>query len=1378
MTFLKEDIEKRISGLQLELEDLKEKLEKESDLKERARLQGKINQIEQKIRLFENGYKPMPGFLLDGLKNNIREIEEEIEQEEGIEKRQQLQRQRNSYIEIAAERQRAIESKDEYEDACLQIESDERMLERIGSGYLDEVDVEILINSDLAPFIDKYFQGQLEVAFSQMITVDRTQLAYSHISADELKAKAEEEWNSFRENTENKILELEAEKKEIENNPGKKLEIRERQRRRLKAINHSIPFLEEQLKTGEDDWKHRYRTKIERKQPGSVMGNVHDDTILKVKQLFETAKAYKLEQIHSYLEERFEKLETLVEELESKGSSQSEFIETAREELEKAKDLYLNPDITDPEELRNIAKSLNESEIVIKAEHEEIGDKEERVANPEEKAIIIERINENYGVLQTSLNDLKELPMEALIERIAVQLVKEHGKSDAIDSIIRKRAKKLHELKTQDGKLGERIQELEAEMAELETMSAEELIRLEGSLSQLGKKLELIQEPESVLEHVEEPSYQQAVIAHETLRGLDKCITNEDIQEILEENLGEEHLSLVSHSKFETEFRQFTEGGHMVMQEDGDEWKVILDESAFINTSPEELKKELSHELLHVVFEKGDGIREQVQERFLKDYGEEWPDIRQAFLDMAEETHKQPPHGNHWEDDDILSELYAMQNEMGQSISNGDTATDRLNNLLTGAGLGEAIEGINEKAKSFENDKVTRGYQAGVEKGEEGGQPTRNLGMKTVSQERAVYEKYKGDIEGLQTRITELKKSGYLQYTKGAMKLLNIMEDYLRDTGSLNHDLAEDPGNLVLISSIEQRNGKVADELNNIETEVGKAARNAPNNEMGFLRKMWLNTTFMSAVDFGQVAIDAWEFLERRHNRRKADHAATIGMALFKGTDIGREAYARQQKAEADEVQEWKSRYENLDAWQLLDELKNLAHSIDPSKDQLKAVLRILAEKGRLNWLDANLWICLNRLQSSVELKPKDRVLLHNPVLLRQKLHKAMGEIWDYDEYSSLLRQNESAYESEKSKYESEHDRSQDTLTAKLDDMLERHRNGENVDPMEYESIIEYCIKNGKSYAENVMFHLIMGMALGILAPDRGLALGKHLNAWPTIDWFTSLQPPYTKEDFENLCKREFSASYEEHSLSGASGGRDFKNWFWRVPQNEQRVIERVQKSVNERGWDHDWARSIACLGSATTAKQFLSGRSGQIETKTTAIGNMYVGYIQWLEENAKNPEFATKEKFAKIAASIAMSEGILNGTAYNRKDSDISARQDEAMNTASPRESGVGRHAGKSLRFHRDISSTYLYMIDQEFFGFLLDPTNREARDESKKKKLGEWAAQHLAKHYPELAAEMKEVNTIDQIYDRMDLIINVMFENMSNDRFRWMLSQLAPKD
>jgi len=1319
---------------------------------------------------------PMPIFLSNGLQNNIDEIETLIDKEKNVKKRHELQKRRNKCLDTIKEKQTPISTEKELNNSLFQIRESDNILQKIKTDNLDERDIDYILTSDLSSFIDTKFRNDIEDVFLQMVTNDRVQNVVFHKSLDDLHSDADIAWSNYKVDLESSIAKLKTEAKNIESNSAKTRYSRNIQHKKIAQIKQNIDSYEKQLKE-QESWKHRYRTLSEKDQSKSVMSNVRGSVIDKLKNLFESAKILQIEQIHIYMKGKFNDLEQKIDNYKPKEKAKEEWLKIARNQIQKGKNLYLDPNICNPIEIGKIVKSLNDISEVLDFENKEINSKEDLIANIEVRSNTEDTIRKNHKKILELLDNLKDSSFDELEEKIKRYFKSKYNFLED-SAVVKKRIDNLKLFKDENTKLEQYISEFKLEVQNIDKMDAEELTQLNNDLIRLNNNLDFLEEPNEAIKQLDD------VDIHDVLLKIEQSKTAQDIKEILLENFTKNnHINIINHSDFENFARKHTADGHMIIEMDGNDWRISIDESSLNgDIDITDLKKQITHELLHIEFETNNKIKAEFKKIIVENSPTEWANIRAAFVKRANENHIVSPNGtpfkNHKDYDDyILSELYAMQNEIGRNwrhpINGKESSTDKLNNLLVSAGLGKAIANSNKEKQFNEDGNIERfGYQSGAEKGEEGNRTSVNTEKISMSKEEAVYKKNEQEINALKERIKELRSSKYLQYTKNAKPLLSAMNTFNEGTVKLNKMLLGDSGNNVISTSIAERNNKLGTELNDVEAKIGKAASHAPNDEIGLFRTLWINTTFISLDDIGQVAIDAFEFFDRRHKRVKADHAAQLGMTLFNGTDLGREAYARQQKAEAEEVQEWQSRYENLDAWQLTDEIKKISKRLIPSPDQLKAILRILAKKGRINWLDENLWICLNKMQSSIELLPKDRVLLHNPVLLRQKLNNAMGEIWDYDEYSSLLRENEGAYNSEKSKYNSEHNRSADTLTQKLDDLLARHRDGEQIDPIEYESIIEYCLKNGKSYAENIMFHLIAGMGAGILPPDRGLALNENSNIWPALDYFLSFQPPYTADDFKRLCENEFPTAFNAGSISDGSG-EDFMNWYWRVPQNDQSVIERVQKSVGERGWDHDWGRSIACLGSAQTAKQFLAGRSGQQETKQTAVGNAYVGAVQWLEENALRPEFATKEKFAKIAGWIAMSEGILNGTAYNRSESDISTRQNETMNSTKPREAGVGRHGSADLRAHREITQQFLFEIDAGFFEFLNNAS--EARSKEKKQELGKTAAQYLTRRYPGLADEMQNIEEIDQIYERLDLIIDLMFNNMSESRFKEILGNIS---
>lgn len=1361
----------------MDLEMLEMNLETEQAIDKLASIRDKIEKTKEEITDLESTTvtEPLNTTLLSGLQNRISDIEFFLKTEKNTTKREELETSRINCIKALSDRQKPVTNAAELNDAVDQIESDQRLINSLSNGKIDEVDLYLFMDSDMLQFVDSKLERELKDASIQMTTNDNTQYALGR-TKEKLFEDADSKWLESKKSTEQDIRNFEKEKTEINAEiPEASISKREQLRRRLKEIDRLIPKYQDQIKEGRSDWTHGQR-KLEEKKDASrpVTDNVDPNTLEKLQTLIIESQGIRAEKVQEYLAGEFRKLEEQLAEAKKGDVFSGKTLMSLEDKFAEAKSLLIDQKQTDPKLLRRLTDNFQNAKAHLSTSVEEIQEVKEN--RPQIEA----QVTSDYAKLQQALTNLSPDKIQEVLKKYRQELADQKIPEDS--AIFRKAMTALNQLSDPNSDIHAKLKEFSQRLENISEIDAEELLAISRDFEVIKPQLEFLENFDANLAEAISPENQDAKLAHKTIKELGQAQNPDDIRKILETNLGTEHLQFVSHAEFEKEHRDVTEKGHMIFEKEGDKWKIIIDESVFKEAkSLEILKTQLTHELLHVEFEKSDRVKTQVREALKEADPEKWEEIRAAYVEKANSEGKIAPDGQKWKDDGshddyILSELYAMQNEMGRVWSEGKSLTDKLNNLLVGAGVAASIGDIAEKTRAYEEGakKEKFGYAGGIDESEDIQPASSSISTtESMSKGEATYHSNHEKIEKIRKRLDELSKSEYLGLIPGASQLRDAMEDYNESTDGLNEDFKKNPESEIFAIEIDNRINKVSSDLTNVEDKIGKAARNAPNNEINLLQKLWINTTFLSIEDFVQVGTHAFEFFQRRHKRKVEDHAAKLGMALFSGTDLGREARARQQKAEAEEVSEWQDRYKTLDAWELMDEMKGIANSPAPNSDQLKAILRILGEKGRLDWRNEDLWIALNKLQSTTELKPGDQLLLHNPILLRQRLRTALGEIYDYDEFETLERSNEGAYQSEKGKYDTRHSRMQDQLDPLLDEMLSQHRAGEQVDPILYESIMEYAIKNGKSYAENVMFHLISGMAEGLLAPDRGLALGDHLNIWPAIDWFSSMTPPMSQADWRRLCMEQFPKDFMNASISEDGFGNEFKNFYWTAIQNSDKVIERVKKSVGERSWDHDWGRSIAPLGDSRTAKQFLSGRSGQQETKITGVGNAYAGAVMWLEENSRNPQYASKENFARMAGWIAMSEGILDGSAFMDKSKDINTRADESMNNSVPRESAVGRHKGKTVREHREIASDFLMKLDPQFFTMI---KGREAREDKTKKEMGENARDYLMQKYPSIANDLADVEDIDQIYTRIDLIIGAMFDKLSDAEFQAILDETAP--
>jgi hypothetical protein len=222
-------------------------------------------------------------------------------------------------------------------------------------------------------------------------------------------------------------------------------------------------------------------------------------------------------------------------------------------------------------------------------------------------------------------------------------------------------------------------------------------------------------------------------------------------------------------------------------------------------------------------------------------------------------------------------------------------------------------------------------------------------------------------------------------------------------------------------------------------------------------------------------------------------------------------------------------------------------------------------------------------------------------------------------------------------------------------------------------------------------------------------------------------------------------------------------------------VIQRVRKAAGEKErWDHDWVRSIAVVGDAETVKRFFAGRSGRKEAQETAIENVYVGAIQWLEENSKKPEnIDYRFHFARMAGWVAMAEGHLDGTAfYKGGDADIAARSNETMESNIAREAGFANHGDWTVRQHRNKARMFLDMVEPNFFRLFRGKTGHKEDKEA----LGKQARDYLNEHYPTYSEKWNTIREIDNVYNNIDFITKVFMSNeyMSEERLMYIINAM----
>lgn len=286
----------------------------------------------------------------------------------------------------------------------------------------------------------------------------------------------------------------------------------------------------------------------------------------------------------------------------------------------------------------------------------------------------------------------------------------------------------------------------------------------------------------------------------------------------------------------------------------------------------------------------------------------------------------------------------------------------------------------------------------------------------------------------------------------------------------------------------------------------------------------WFHSLQMISLnDIYQMGVKVGEDLQRMWTHRGDNVQASLGESLTKWIptneiwglkylgQLKHEFHRRTQETELHEVGIWKEALKNLDAHELQHMLGEAKE-----KEQLRGIIELLIEKGRLDLNDMHFWHTLMELSGmhgmpTLQCKSSD--------VLRDKwLQKMVTAIWDdKDKFFEWRQSNDGAFESGKKKFTNTTDQLSnvkgglgDTLSKQLKlwvDAREHHTTvPDEVNPHLYEEILHYAMRNGKMSMEDKLYYLVQGVATELLSIDRLRIMagqtGEILNLFPFIDYF------------------------------------------------------------------------------------------------------------------------------------------------------------------------------------------------------------------------------------------------------------------------------------
>jgi hypothetical protein len=402
-----------------------------------------------------------------------------------------------------------------------------------------------------------------------------------------------------------------------------------------------------------------------------------------------------------------------------------------------------------------------------------------------------------------------------------------------------------------------------------------------------------------------------------------------------------------------------------------------------------------------------------------------------------------------------------------------------------------------------------------------------------------------------------------------------------------------------------------------------------------YLKKLWAETYFMRPDDLwemGKIFVDYWK---RRYGRKQKTRIGTLGENAFPGL-YGSEYKRVKQASENEHVNNFKESYSNFG----VDELKNKMYATK-DKDELKAVIEVLAEKGQIKWEDKKMWETFNRIAQGSPCWVREKTYLDD-------IEKIVDSFWGRDSFREYRNKNDSSYNSVREAFQDNAKRLENDpqknggLRGALKSLMFKHLRGDYVNPAEYESYLYFAIKAGKLSFENKLYFLIMGLgAVGpsgmpLLSIDRVASVeGDLLNNFPILDYF--VDPNTQKYDEQGRPKRNRTTGEPEkgrpdmnfykrlvrlycapngdlrniHKADECENGTEFDDFSDRVIMwNEYARIRLEDKAASEVArWDHDDFHKFAPILNDETIEQLTKLRGGaQAQASIAGLRNAYTG--------------------------------------------------------------------------------------------------------------------------------------------------------------------------
>lgn len=449
--------------------------------------------------------------------------------------------------------------------------------------------------------------------------------------------------------------------------------------------------------------------------------------------------------------------------------------------------------------------------------------------------------------------------------------------------------------------------------------------------------------------------------------------------------------------------------------------------------------------------------------------------------------------------------------------------------------------------------------------------------------------------------------------------------------------------------------------------------------EKGFFATMWDETYVLSVGDMWEMGKTMYEYYIRRFERKQKSKYSAVGKNLpFFAPEMQR----INQAAENEQVNSFKESLEQSGIAAMLDVARTTRN-----QDEMKATLISLNEKGQMRWDDIGIWNNLNRFVKD----PTKRVPIPvngDPYTKMSKddertgmdfLSGAVDSIWGANQYGEWYSQNKSKFASEAKGFEEkgkELENFEGGHERHLAHLLRMHKQGEFVNPQEYEGLIIHAISNGKSSLTAKLYYMVEGVAAEnergetILSYDRMAHInGETLAKFPMMEYLTEssvVRPDggkytWTKDDY-----KKWAMIFDNDQTSNPDMCKPSKavnDFMWKYIIPSESNLNRINKDLrNGENLDHDDMYAYLPPATSEVLTDTCGASAGNKKYLTIeGYANAYPGFSEYMRTLAL---YNNRDKLTEAVKSYVRFNSIMASRWQKEKGNTLQRLGEKTMNS------------------------------------------------------------------------------------------------------------------